>query len=66
MPVSCDARDAGRILGISVAQVQRPEQQGRLPCCKVVGQWRFSTARLVAMVNGDVGTCGNSYCRMQR
>ena len=54
MPLSCDARDAGRILGISTTQVQRLAKAGRLPCCKVGSQWRFSTARLVAMVNGEV------------
>lgn len=54
MPLSCDARDAARILGISSAQVQRLAKAGKLPCCKVGNQWRFSTALLVAMVRGEV------------
>ena len=53
MPFSTDKNGAARILGVHPEQVLRLAKQGKIPGCKVGNSWRFSTTRLMLMVQGE-------------
>lgn len=51
--VTTDSRDVAKIWGISWRQVQRLAKSGQIPAFKVGRQWRFCTAKILAMAGID-------------
>lgn len=50
---ACDKRDAARILGIHPESLTRLARRGKVPAFQVGDVWRFPTAKIVALVNGE-------------
>lgn len=54
LPISATTEEAARILGKSQNEIRAAANRGELPGMKIGGSWRFSTRRMLAMLDGEV------------